>query len=274
MRPFLRARSAVLLVLTFMVTTSCVNVFSPIDSPSGDEQILSAARAAFDRGDLTKAREYYEKLGGNEKAISEKLFLDLDACGAGIGALASALSKGSDSLDDPGILLTIMAEKMNPLHSTDCLEQLRKTYQASIQITDQQLRGFSRFLAALAIAGEVLAHNSGIATNGTFDKTDYLGLPSASCDASVPACSAPCAVTDGITPSAVVSLDTAPSIGATWGTLHGAVGAIITALDELEITSAQSGPLKLFKDLQTNGVVATNSAFSYRCLINSTGVGR
>lgn len=274
MRPFSRARSFIILALTFMATTSCVNVFSPIDSPGGDDQILSAARAAFDRGDVAKAREYYEKLGANETAISEKLFLDLDACGAGIGTLASALSKGSDSLDNPGILLTIMAEKMNALHGTDCLEQLRKTYQASTKITDKRLGAFSKFLAALAIAGEVLAHNAGIATNGSLDKTDYLSLPTASCDLSGGPCAGGCAKLDGISPSGVVNLDTAPSIAANWGTLHGAVLAIFDALEDLDIKSSGSASYQLFDLLRQQGGGYTNSNSDYRCLINKAGVGR
>ena len=42
--------------LVLVGLSACFNVFDPIDNPGGDEQILSAARAAFDKGDLAEAR--------------------------------------------------------------------------------------------------------------------------------------------------------------------------------------------------------------------------
>src|SRR5205809_424094 len=99
--------------------SSCINLFDPIDNPSGEGQLLSAARAAFDKGDMATARELYGKAGG-ETALSETIFLDLDGCGADIGALASALSKASDASGTPGIMINVMAEHMLDLHSATC----------------------------------------------------------------------------------------------------------------------------------------------------------
>ena len=54
-----------------LVLQGCVNIFDPLDSPSGEAQLLSAARACFDDGDFACAREFYGKLGSNEDAIAE-----------------------------------------------------------------------------------------------------------------------------------------------------------------------------------------------------------
>lgn len=249
-----------------LALTGCVNLYSPIDSPSGSRQLLSAARAAFDKGDAAKAREFYEKIGSDETAQSEIVFLNLDACGADIDAFGTALSKGADSVNNPGIMLTIMAEKMNAQHSTACFASLLSAYKTATTLKDKNLRGFTSFLSALAIAGEVLANNSGIGVNGEFEKADYLALPSTSC--TIVSCGA-CLKADGITTGATVNLATANAITANWGTVQGAVTAISTALSDLGVS--QGASLALISQLG-GGAPGNNNL--YRCLLNDVGVGR
>lgn len=245
-------------------TFACVNVFDPIDNPHGEGQLLSAARAAFDKGDVATARELYGKVG-NETATAELTFVDLDACGADIGAFASALSKASDNSGNPGIMLTVMAEHMNRQASSTCFANLLTSYKTARSITDPSLRGFASFLAAIAIAGEVLASNDGIAADGLLQQADLYGTPS-TCVASCAGCSK----VDGITGAAAVDLSAAGSITATWGTLKGAISAANTALGELGVSTGPS----------TNLISALNAANSndaggvFRCALAQIGVGR
>lgn len=254
-----------------LLLSGCMNLTGIIDKPHGDGQKISAARAAFDRGDLEKARELYGELGGREDAISETVFLDLDTCGADIGAFGAALGAASGATANPGVLITVMAEKMNARHGTSCLATLLAAYKTSQNsITDPSLKGFTGFLAAIAIAGEVLAHNSGITADGELRKADFLNNTAPS-SCTVLSCAAGCApgASDGVTAQATVTLTSAGSITPTWGAFHGAVQAANTNLTLLGITSGAS--FSLMASL-ASGTPAVNNA--YRCLLNDVGVGR
>jgi hypothetical protein len=245
--------------------SGCVNLFDPIDNPSGDEQILSAARAAFDKGDVAQARELYGKIAGNEDAKAELIFVDMDGCGANIEAFGTALGTGTNATASPGILFTVMAEKMVQAHGTSCLATLLSAYQRSRALTNTRLRGFVSFMAAMSIAGEVLAHNTG-AQDGTLKKSDYV------VEAACPACAgSACAVSDGISTQATVDLSLAASIGATFGVIHGAVTAMQTSLSEMEITSSGAA-FALMQQIVAFG--AGPGTETYRCALEAVEVGR
>lgn len=242
---------------------ACVNVFDPIDNPSGEGQLLSAARAAFDEGDIATARELYGKVG-TETATAELIFVDLDSCGADIGAFGSALSKAADNDATPGIMLSTMGGKMYPAQSTACFATLLAAYQRARAITDVNLRGFASFLAAVAIAGEVFANNTG-ASDGTITKEDVFTTP-ATCN--VANGCAGCTKADGITAAAAVDLSVAATITATYGTLQGAIDGATTALGELGITS---GPSTTLVAALNAGNPAVDAAYS--CILSEIGVG-
>jgi hypothetical protein len=250
-------------VVALASASSCVNLYDPIDNPHSDDQILSAARAAFDQGDYATAREYYGKLSGNQTALSESIFLDLDACGADIGAFGSALANG---IDNAGLVLTIMGEKMAPSHDASCFATLLQAYKNSLTLTDSNVKGFTGLLASLAIAGEVMANSTNI-QDGTLRKADFViagNCVSVACPGSN------CAVSDGISGQATVTLSSAGSITATWGTIQGAFAAAATALSDMGITSGPT--FQLINAPGTSG--ASNSNDSYRCALNAIGVGR
>jgi hypothetical protein len=245
--------------------SACVNMFDPIDNPSGDAQILSAARAAFDQGDMAEARELYGKLAGNQTAISESIFLDLDTCGANIGAFGSALANGTDSA---GSILTILGERMAPAHSAACFATLLAAYKSSQNtLTDPNVKGFTSFLAALAIAGEVLANNTNI-QDGSLLKADF--VLTSGCSAATSLCTGTCIVSDGISAAAPVTLSAATTLTATWGTLQGALSAASSALSLMGINA---GPAY---SLINNATLAAQSGDNgnYRCILHSLGVGR
>jgi hypothetical protein len=249
---------------------ACMNVFKPIDSPSGDRQNLSAARAAFDRGDIAKAREYYGKVSADESSTAELIFVDLDSCGADIDAFATALSQGSGASSNPGVMATVMAEKMNARVGTSCFATLLAAFKRARAISDANLRGFSTFLASLAIAGEVLGSNSNIVIDGVLNKADFIGNP-ATCT-TFPGSCASCPKADGIVQNAggTVDLTAAATIQADWGVFQGAINAANTGLTELGISSGPS--FTLITSILGSGA-PTNDA-NYRCLLTSIGVGR
>lgn len=245
--------------------SGCPNIFDPVDSPHGDAQILSAARAAFDKGDIAGARELYGKISTNQSAISDLVFVDLDGCGATIGAFASALVHGIDST---GLMLTIMAEHMASLHGTTCLATLLQAYKNSLTITDPDLLGFTSLMASIAIAGEVVAHNTGV-QDGTLSIADF--VVSSQCTGGT-TCSGggACIVADGISAAAVTTLSSAGSITPTWGVVQGAFNAANTALGQMGVTT---GPA--YQLINAAGLAGmSNNNDNYRCALRAIGVGR
>ncbi len=257
-------------LIAMISLSGCPNLYKVVDKPSGDAQILSAARAAFDRGDIQEARDLYAKLGSNETAIAETVYTNIDDCGGGIEAVGAAL--GAATTGSAGVILTVMGEKMNARRGTACFATLLAAYRTTQTLTDVTLKNFSGFLAALAIAGEVLANNSGITNTGSLAKTDIVSngttCVSGSCGA--------CAVTSkGITYTAAANINTGgdATITATSGTLHAAMLAANTALTNLGISAGPSSSLiAALKDL--NPAVADSNALGYSCALNSIGVGR
>lgn len=254
--------------------SACVNLFDPIDNPGGDAQILSAARAAFDRGDLQEARDLYAKLGSNEVAQSETIFTRLEECGGGIEAVGAAL--GAATSGSAGILVTVMGEKMNALHGTACLATLLAAYRSAQALTDPSLKNFTAFLAAIAVAGEVLAHNTGITASGTLAVTDIVTNGATSSCILGASCTAGCGVTTkGITAAATVDLSSSgpATITPTWGTFHGAITAANTALTALGISTGPSASL-MTALISLNPATLDNSITGYACGLHSIGVGR
>src|SRR4051794_31520633 len=72
------------------------NFFSPLDKPSGDEQLLAAARACFDHGDYECASKYYGELSSSasDQAVSETAFELLAQSGATSSVFIKAVLDG------------------------------------------------------------------------------------------------------------------------------------------------------------------------------------
>lgn len=171
------------LLLALGVSANGCNVFSPLDSPSGDAQLLSAARACFDRGDFSCASENYQKVSADQAdtVASEEAFMMLDQAGITMGVYAQFVGDGAT-----GAALTAMAEKL----SGDAGQAKRQAiYQAylkykAISAANSDLKNFVQFVTSLGLAAEMLAE---VAAGGTLSKTSLAQSPS-TCNSATPAC--------------------------------------------------------------------------------------
>ncbi len=167
----LGARSA-LACFSLLFLCSCPNVFDPLSSPSGEAQLLSAARAAFDQGDLALAREYYAQLGNNDSAESELAFTYLNEAGVTMSALVTAVKiKDGESV---GSILTNLSESLISGAGVARRTLLAQAFAKVGGIETKQLRGFTRFITAIAIAASTLAEHSGAQANGQLNKSDIV----------------------------------------------------------------------------------------------------
>lgn len=268
-----------LLVFIYSLTAfGCVNVFNPFDSPHGDAQILSKARACFDQGDYGCALEYYGKLAGNEEARAEEAFVILDQERSGISALVQAV--GLKSGDSVGNILTTMVEKVYSGANFTRRNNLATAYAKVGSITNQTLRGFVRFTTAFALAADILAEETDVQVNGTFEKTDYLDTPG-SCSAGSCAAGASCSDTSTNftvgtdTPFITTPSDVTASMSAdgnpTWFMFLNAIKAAGQGLTEMGVSTGSS--FDLINSL-TAIAVSTNSGNCMRAALLSVEVGR
>jgi hypothetical protein len=137
------------------------NVFDPIDSPSGDEQVLSAARACLDNGEYQCALDNYAKLSSAQDATryTEEAFAILDQNGAGFGAFAGAFGK---DFGTPGKGLTKLANGMVNGAGEARRVALHSAYKKNEKIVgNDNLKNLVKFLSAASLASEILAEIAG-----------------------------------------------------------------------------------------------------------------
>ncbi|MEK6577676.1 MAG: hypothetical protein AABZ55_00490 [Bdellovibrionota bacterium] len=161
------------LTLAFVSLPSCLNLFDPVDNPHNDTQYISAARAAFDKGDFTEAARLYGKLStaSDSIRISETVFTTLDSLGAGMKAYIVAIGKqGADA----GGLITSLAGAISANGNTGTTNRvtLFNAYKSAFTIStaDSGIRGMARFLAAMAYTASIFAEDAGVA--GTYSAND------------------------------------------------------------------------------------------------------
>jgi hypothetical protein len=166
--------------------TGC-NVLSPFDSPSGDDQLLSAARDCFDRGDYVCASKYYAQVSSasSDTSNSESAFEILAQNGATSSVLTNAILSGTT---DPGKLITRLAGVMTPYASATARLAVFHAYQKASLIVETHEQGLIRFLTSLTLAAEVFSEAA--ATQGIFQQTDLVIDPT-TCLASAPTFGAP-----------------------------------------------------------------------------------
>ncbi|HCM39629.1 MAG: hypothetical protein A2X97_13900 [Bdellovibrionales bacterium GWA1_52_35] len=175
------------LLLTAFGTLSGCNLFDPLDSPSGDAQLLSAARAFFDQGDFAQAAEMYAKLSGDkaDDVNADSAFRILDENGASMGQFMIAFGTGQGSM---GTGFTKLADALissnGPAGKAKRLAILT-AFQKTDLIQDPATRGMVRFATAAAMVAEILAE--GASPTGLVPN-DIANIAAICIDATPPGC--------------------------------------------------------------------------------------
>lgn len=277
--------SRVFFIVFLLFTNSCqLNVFSPVDEPSGKDQLISAARACFDRGDLDCAKNYYDQLSSDSDVRnSEEAFVLLDRYGAGMGNFILSFGSG-----DGGTGITLFANKLASEGGTPGVTKRLALYEAYLKtflVQNTALRGLVRFVTALAIACELLAEGSG--SDLTLQKSDLAGGTTAtanSCYASTTACGVGDANCNKPSSSALQNTANVTNLRTTnatamsgnpeLGMLQSALTEVSYALQtEMVVTGKFStGTLSAIQAINAQNVTL-NSGQCYRNLLILNGVG-
>lgn len=158
-----------------MLLSGC-NLFSPLSSPTGDDQLISACRADFDNGDFQDALNCYSQVSSvnQDIQISESDYVRLAQQAASMANYAAAFGKGNVSI---GPAITKFAEGMIPgagLTRRLALFQIYSASSSQAGTTQFQLLGqinpnlqyLVDFLASLSFAAEILAEEGSYDSNG------------------------------------------------------------------------------------------------------------
>lgn len=222
-----------------LTTASGCNPFSLVDTPSGDAQVLAAARACFDKGDFTCSAKYYGQLSSvaSDTANSEGAFQALAQNGATMGAFMNAAVNGSTS---GGKFLTQLAGSMTSGAGQTRRLAILHAYQKWDSISDTNLKNLVRFLAAASLVAEILSEDG---SDGKFQTTDWVTNPTV-CKANsnllltTTGCTAPTGKTivagASVTLSAT-STDSAWSGSPTLGMLKGAIQEVDSGLTSINL---------------------------------------
>ena len=183
--PFWLAR-AVCVAATSLLATGCLNIYSPVDAPAGDAQLLSAARACFDRGDYACAQSNYQKLSTSYSDISanEQAMATLDQNGVGMSAFLTFVGNGAG-----GKGLTAMAESIAPGNTTKRASIYSAFLQSSPKLSpsissNTQLQKLTQFMASIALAAELLSEAQG--SSSQLLKSHIVAAPASCTSTSLP----------------------------------------------------------------------------------------
>jgi len=257
----------------FLTTNSC-NIFEWMDSPSNQEQILSAARTCFDEADLTCAKEYYAQLTDyTDEKESELIFAILHEQGATMASFLQSFGGGGG-----GNGLNKLAAKLIPTSQAK-REALFDAYLKAANIKNKELRGLAHFATAIAVAGAVLAAD--MDEGQTEFKKSRLVENVTECEATSQeeVCTqghSSCAAPPGanISASTSVSFETATlsEITASLGVIDGAILAVGAALTN-ELGAGGKFSTGTGDFASTVAAQASNDDDCYRKVLMSQGVG-
>jgi hypothetical protein len=161
---------------TFIIAFSCLatscNFYEFFDPPSGNAQLLSAARACFDQGDMRCALRNYQKMSDRHQDLSatESAFVLLDQEGISFSLFYQTFGKGGGAEG-----FNRMANRLAPSAGLEKRLALLDAYESVLMIEQKDLRGLVRFLTSVALLSEILAEAAG--ENQRLEKTDFVDQP-------------------------------------------------------------------------------------------------
>lgn len=161
----------VLALPIFLFISGC-NVYSGIDTPSGDAQILDKANTCLDANDFACATKWFKMLS---PAQSDQEYFSLSIIAldqAGI-TTSSFIVDASTNTSNAGAFLNglVSAIYANQIGATSRLT-LFHAYQNYLKINNPSLQAFTRFLTSAALFSEILAEAA--TTPGTLKTSDLV----------------------------------------------------------------------------------------------------
>lgn len=164
---FRRLQLLLSLVFATLVLSGC-NLFSPLSSPSGDEQLISSCRALFDSGDFQGAINCYGQVSSDNQdiAISESDYAKLAEQNASMQNYAAAFGKGNVNI---GPAITKFAEGMivgAGLTRRLAIFQVYQNNFSTLASINPNLSYLVDFLTSLSFAAEILAEEGSTDANG------------------------------------------------------------------------------------------------------------
>lgn len=153
------------------------NLTGFMDSPSNDDQYISAARACLDQGNFQCAMDDYGKVSSANSDISnsEMAITELDEQGATMDAFMDFVADLGEY--NTGVAITKLVEKLIPGAGETKRVAIWTAYNSRTSIGDTELQNFVQFAGGLALAAEILAEAGNTDTQQLF-QADLVETPS------------------------------------------------------------------------------------------------
>jgi len=183
MKAFSSYQKTISIIVGFftMISLSSCNMMGFMDKPSGDVQLLDAARACLDKGDFTCARDYYQALSNSylDVKVSETSLTTLEENNIFFMAdLFESLGSGTGGASSVIALAETLAAR--GITTATNRTTIQSTFQNDLAISDSTLKAYSQFISSVAMLSTLLASSVGadgkltasdLATNATVCKT-------------------------------------------------------------------------------------------------------
>ncbi len=162
--------------LTVIFLSSC-NLFAFVDKPSGDAQLLDAARACLDRADYQCALDYYKQLSNSfiDVKISETSLTNL--ANKNIFKMSDLfISLGSDTGNAGSF--SFLSETIAIRGKITAADRaiIQNAYADSSLITNETIRNYMQFITSLVMTNHLLA--SSVGADGKLTASDIVKNPS------------------------------------------------------------------------------------------------
>lgn len=221
--------------------SSCLNIYGFADKPSGDEQILSAARACLNRGDFECAREHYQALSAakNDIKVSETILTTLAENQVfSMADLINSLGSSRGGGESFAKMAEFIAARGKATRASRVL--LSKAYQDANAIQSTPLKSYIQFVTSLAMFGAVLG--TAVGDNNTLDLLDLVADNSCYTDGGCFG-NAHCEVGNGLGLSSAITAAADMSTSVDWDTATANLGQLLGAANsaQLKLSELSSG---------------------------------
>jgi outer membrane murein-binding lipoprotein Lpp len=185
--PKLTQKIAIFIVIVAAILSGGCNLTSFMDSPSNDDQYLSAARACLDQGNIQCALNDYAQVSSSDADVanSETALAILDENGAGMSAFMDFVGYLSDN--SPGYAINKLAEHLISGAGENKRVAIWTAFNMRTEISTPALSNFVEFIGGLALTAELLAE-AGDTQTGIFSQSNLVQDPSGCIAAGFPGC--------------------------------------------------------------------------------------